>query len=86
MYHKAIVFKNQDIADKILREPTPRKQKALGRKVKDFDHETWDKRKEQIVEDGNWRKFTQSKEGDMKKLLLETGKRELVEVGFLLRT
>lgn len=80
MFQKAIVFNDLEIADKIMLEPNPKKQKALGRKVKNFDHKKWDKVKEQIVEDGNWWKFTQPKEGDLRKMLLETGQRELVEV------
>lgn len=54
MYHKAIVFNDQEIADEIMLEPSPRKQKALGRKVKDFDHKKWDKGKGQIAQEGNW--------------------------------
>lgn len=81
MYQKAIVFNDRDIADRIMLEPSPRKQKSLGRKVKGFDHKKWDKRKEQIVEEGNWWKMTQPKEGLMRKKLLKTGSRELVEVG-----
>ena len=52
MYHKAILFADTDIAAKILREPEPKKQKALGRKVKGFDRKVWDERKEDIVEEG----------------------------------
>ena len=80
MYHKAILFKDQKIADKIIRESDPRKQKALGRRVKGFDEQMWNKHRENVVEEGNWWKFTQSKKGDLKKLLLKTVDRELVEV------
>ena len=83
MYQKAVLFEDHDIAKKILLEPGPRQQKALGRKVKGFDNKKWDKEKEKIVEDGNWWKFTQPKEGDMRKLLLETDDRELIEVCLL---
>lgn len=79
MYHKAILFSDQEIADKIALEPKPSKQKALGRKVKGFDHGKWNAKREEIVEDGNWWKFTQPKEGDMRELLLKTGDRLLVE-------
>ena len=81
MYQKAVLFQDHGIANKILHESEPRKQKALGRKVVGFNHEKWDEEKEKIVEHGNWWKFTQPKEGDIRKLLLETGDRELVEVG-----
>ena len=80
MYHKAILFNDQKIADRIILESDPRKQKALGRKVQGFDEEMWNKHREEIVEEGNWWKFTQSKKGDLKKLLLETVDRELIEV------
>ena len=79
MYNKAIVFDDQEVADKIALEPEPGKQKALGRKVKGFDNKIWNAKREKIVEDGNWWKFTQSKEGDLRKMLLETGDRLLVE-------
>ena len=80
MYHKAILFKDQKVADEIIREPDARKQKALGRRVRDFDEEIWNKHREKIVEEGNWWKFTQSKKGGLKLLLLETVDRELIEV------
>ncbi len=80
MYQKAIVFKDDEIANKIILEPNPRKQKGLGRKVKGFDPKKWDKEKQKVVEDGNWWKLTQPKEGNMRKMLLGTGHRELVEV------
>ncbi len=79
MYHKAILFKDHKVADKIVLEPNPRKQKALGRQVKGFDEKMWNKHREKVVEEGNWWKFTQSK-GHLKKLLLETVDRELIEV------
>ena len=79
MYNKAIVFDDQEIAEKIALEPEPEKQKALGRKVKGFDNKVWNAKREKIVENGNWWKFTQSKEGDLRKMLLETGDRLLVE-------
>ena len=79
MYNKAIVFDDQEVAEKIALEPEPGKQKALGRKVKGFDNKIWNAKREKIVEDGNWWKFTKSKESDLRKMLLETGDRLLVE-------
>ncbi|KAF6225706.1 hypothetical protein HO133_009706 [Letharia lupina] len=79
MYHKAILFDNQDVADEIALEPEPSKQRALGREVKGFDGKKWNAKREKVVEEGNWWKFTQSKEGDPRKMLLETGDRLLVE-------
>lgn len=79
MYQKAVLFDDQETAAEIALEPEPSKQKALGRKVKGFNNKTWNEKREEIVEDGNWWKFTRSKEGDLRKLLLKTGDRLLVE-------
>ena len=79
MYHKALLFGDQETADAIALEPEPSKQKALGREVKGFDKQQWKKKREKIVEEGNWWKFTQPKEGDLGGMLLETGDRMLVE-------
>lgn len=85
MYHKAVTFQDHDIAARIIKESSPRKQKALGRKVANFDGKIWDKSKEQIVEDGNYLKFTKSKDNPegLATALLETGERLLVEVTFV---
>lgn len=42
MWLKAMFFGDVDTAKEILAEPVPRKQKALGRKVKGFNKEVWD--------------------------------------------
>ena len=83
MYCKAIVFEDVETAEKIIKETTPRKQKQLGREVKSFNNKIWNTVREQIVEEGNWWKFTQGKQNaaEMRNLLLETGHRMLVEVG-----
>lgn len=82
MYHKAMLFRDDETAAKIMAATKPRKQKALGREVKGFMGEVWEQNREKIVEEGNWNKFCHAKEeaGLMQKLL-ETGARELVEVG-----
>ncbi|KAI9872318.1 MAG: hypothetical protein M1830_001778 [Pleopsidium flavum] len=80
MYQKALLLSEEATAAKILNVASPAKQKKLGREVKGFDAETWDKKKERIVEDGNWCKFMHSKAGtELRKNLLNTGERELVE-------
>ncbi len=82
MYQKAILFKDSDIADQIMLATTPAKQRSLGRKVKNFDRVVWDAHREEIVEEGNWNKFCSSKKGSKwKEMLVQTGNRELVEVG-----
>ncbi|KAL9594183.1 MAG: hypothetical protein Q9219_007168 [cf. Caloplaca sp. 3 TL-2023] len=81
MYHKAILFKDLETGNQIMLADSPKKQKALGRKVKNFDGHTWNMHREKIVEEGNWNKFCNSKEGSkLKGLLAGTGDRELVEV------
>ncbi len=77
MYRKAILASDTASAAKILAEKLPRKQKALGRSVKNLDLEVYDCCKFHIVTEGNWLKFSQD-EG-LRNELLETGERELVE-------
>ncbi|KAL9103087.1 MAG: hypothetical protein Q9163_001827 [Psora crenata] len=81
MYYKALIFRDHAIAEKIIKESDPKKQKSLGRQVKNFDAAEWDKHKEQVVEEANYWKFMQTrKDEDLRKMLLETGDRLLVEV------
>ena len=81
MFHKANLFGDTEIAAQVLTAPTPKEHKALGRKVKNFDSKKWDEHRERIVEEGNWNKFVNNKSGnDLRKKLLATGERELVEV------
>lgn len=77
MYQKALTFGDQQIAAAILREPKQAKQKALGRKVKNFNSEIWDEVSKQVVYDGNYAKFTQNPE--LLKQLLATKGTILVE-------
>ncbi|KAI9704343.1 MAG: hypothetical protein M1836_007205 [Candelina mexicana] len=81
MHQKAILFSDTAIASQILASTSPKEQKALGRKVANFDGNKWLEYREKIVEEGNWNKFTNSKLEDegIKQKLLETGDRELVE-------
>jgi predicted NAD-dependent protein-ADP-ribosyltransferase YbiA (DUF1768 family) len=59
----------------------PKEHKALGRQARGFDGKKWDEAKLRIVEEGNWFKFTESKVAEeLKKQLLATGEREIVEV------
>lgn len=60
MYWKAILFGNQRIAEEILKEPRASRQQALGRTVKRFDQEAWDKVKEDVVFNGNVLKYDQN--------------------------
>jgi ribA/ribD-fused uncharacterized protein len=85
MYRKAMLFCDTETAEKIMTAMTPAEHKALGRQVKNFDKEKWVGNRDIIVEEGNWNKFKNAKEGPrLRELLLETGERELVEVCKLL--
>jgi ribA/ribD-fused uncharacterized protein len=88
MYQKAILFNDHEIAAKILETTTPKAQKALGRKVKNFNEHIWLANRERIVEEGTYYKFKygrgegEGEEGDapgLKNKLLGTGDREIVE-------
>lgn len=60
MFLKAILFKSHDVAQKILEAKHPRDQQALGRDC-NFNQETWDKWKFDIVYAVNYFKFSQNK-------------------------
>ena len=77
MYQKAILFNDFEIAEQILNETDVRKIKALGRKVKNFNNELWDKHKEDFMFNACYAKFSQNNE--LKDFLLSTGNREIVE-------
>ena len=77
MAEKARVFKAEDIHAKILREQSPRKVKALGRQIENFDEAVWDAHKYDVVVRGNIHKFSQH--ADHGVFLKNTGKQVLVE-------
>ncbi|KAL3136684.1 hypothetical protein ABBQ38_005920 [Trebouxia sp. C0009 RCD-2024] len=77
MYHKALLFGDQDIAKEVLLLQSPAEVKEAGRKVHGFDRDKWTACREHIVFDGNFLKYTQHQ--DLQRLLLETGSRLLVE-------
>lgn len=77
MAEKARLFGDEKIRAEILRTSDPRKCKALGRKVKNFDKAVWGKRKENIVRNGNFEKFMQN--SALRSFLLSTGDKVLVE-------
>lgn len=62
MYKKAMLFSDYSIADKILNETDPKTIKDLGRKVKNFNSDIWDKYKYQTVKTGLKERFTQDLE------------------------
>lgn len=77
MFRKAMLFGDFVTAKQILKTNDPKKQKALGKQVKGFNESTWNQHKFNIVVNGNLFKFSQNE--DLKKQLLETGDKILVE-------
>lgn len=77
MAEKAKLFGDEEIRTEILSISDPRTCKALGRKVKNFDKAVWDKKKEDIVRNGNFEKFMQN--NALRNFLLSTGDKVLVE-------
>ncbi len=77
MYSKAILFEDFKIAGEILKTNNVRKQKNLGRQVKNFELNKWKKNSIEIVYKGNKAKFIQNNE--FKKLLLSTKGKTIVE-------
>jgi ribA/ribD-fused uncharacterized protein len=77
MYKKALLFNDFKVAEKIMGESNPRKQKALGREVKGFDRSRWERYCKQFVYEGSYAKFTQNPK--MLAELLATDGTSLVE-------
>jgi hypothetical protein len=77
MAEKARVFADWEAEAAILATPNPRQQKALGRKVRNFDAGVWNSVCRGIVYRANLAKFEQS--GELYELLMATGDRTIVE-------
>lgn len=60
MYHKAMTFGDTKIAQKIMETYSPREQKALGRKVTNYDDNTWSEVRYDLVKKGLKEKFLQN--------------------------
>jgi len=77
MAHKARLFNDNEISEKILKAGKPGEVKALGRQIKAFDEATWQREKFKIVTQGNIHKFSQDQA--LKNYLLNTADRVIVE-------
>lgn len=77
MAQKALLFDDTEIFEKIILKVSPKDVKDLGRQIKNFDAEVWDKHKYQIVKQGNFLKFSQSE--SLKHFLIQTKNKILVE-------
>lgn len=77
MYHKAILFGDQEIADEIMATDDPARHQALGQLVKNFDLKIWKQNRVRIVTEGSIAKYMQNEK--MKDKLLATDGTILVE-------
>lgn len=71
MHAKAVHFKDDEIAEKILSSTTPAGAKSLGHSVKGYDEIEWDSVRLQYMIDILMAKFSQNKK--LKTILLDTG-------------
>lgn len=69
MYEKAVCFGDEATAKKILEAGTPMAAKELGRQVKPFDNDTWEKYRYEVMRDVNLEKYRQNP--DLAKRLLD---------------
>ena len=77
MYKKAVVFKDKDIASKILKTDDVERIKELGRLVSNYDDTVWNGMRQIIIYKGLLEKFRQNEK--LKKELLDTGDDILAE-------
>ena len=77
MYKKAILFQDQQTAEKILGTDDVAEIKVLGRMVQHFDEKIWREKREAIVHKGVLQKFLQNPE--LAEKLVETGEQMIAE-------
>jgi ribA/ribD-fused uncharacterized protein len=77
MYHKAILFLDNEIASALLKETNASKIKKFGRQVRGFDEEVWAYFRSRVVYEGNKAKFSQN--SDLMDALTNTMGTTLVE-------
>ena len=62
MYSKAVLFNDDEIASEIMNAADPGKIKALGRKVRNYNHSFWNGMRQIIIYNGLLEKFRQNPE------------------------
>ena len=77
MWEKAKLFGDEETAEKILNTSDPKTAKELGRQVKNFDGELWQKYSYNIMVAVNHSKYSQNEV--LKRTLLSTGDKIIVE-------
>lgn len=77
MAEKARLFGDEEALKDILKACHPNQMKLIGKKVRNFDQNIWDKKKISIVKIGNLAKFSQNPK--IKKFLIGTHSKILVK-------
>ena len=77
MAKKALLFNDSDAYNEIMLEKNPALQKAIGRTVRGFNGDEWNKHCKQYVYDANFAKFTQNPK--LYGVIIATGDKEFVE-------
>eukprot|EP01124_Arcella_intermedia_P020801 TRINITY_DN28326_c0_g1_i1.p1 TRINITY_DN28326_c0_g1~~TRINITY_DN28326_c0_g1_i1.p1 ORF type:complete len:166 (-),score=52.01 TRINITY_DN28326_c0_g1_i1:5-502(-) len=77
MAKKAELFGDQEMRKRLMREEDPAVMKKLGRRVKNFDEQVWEKNCEEIVRAASYAKFSQNDK--LKAHLMNTGSKILAE-------
>lgn len=77
MYSKAKLFKDEEIASKILKCQDPRRQKKLGRQIADFSEDLWSQHKDRIMFESLTAKYEQNPH--LREILKSTGNKTLIE-------
>lgn len=77
MLCKAMLMKDKDTYDLICKASTPQEAKALGRQVRNFDPQVWDKHVRDVAFAAVYQKF--AKDEALKALLLGTGTKLIAE-------
>ena len=77
MFNKAMAFADLAAATDIMNESSPQKQKAIGRKVRNFNETHWEQYRWGLTMAGIYSKFLQNP--DLYTILMSTGDREIVE-------
>ena len=77
MMGKAALFNDNVVLRKMAQNDNPKLQKKLGREVRNFDNDTWNRYCQDIVKIGNYLKFSQDEK--LCQILLNTNDAILVE-------
>jgi ribA/ribD-fused uncharacterized protein len=75
--HKAILFDDKAAFNAVMNSDDPAVQKRAGRLIENFDQTVWDQNKVELMQLAVYLKFSQNE--DLKKILLDTGDKILVE-------